>query len=85
MDITSQSRSNVRTPSRDRSVSGLRDASVSRPVRLMNFYVFSGNAFVVEAGGLRCKSRAGQIGHSVANGLPLLRHFVEMSCVAQAQ
>ena len=27
------------------------------------------------AGSLRFKSRAGQIGHSVANGSPLLRHF----------
>ena len=43
------------------------------------------NAFVSVAGGLRFKSRAGQIGHSVANGSPLLRHFFERSCVARAQ
>ena len=30
----------------------------------------SGNAFVFEAGGLRFKSRVGQIGHSVVNGSP---------------
>ena len=35
----------------------------------------SGNAFVSGAGGLRFKSWAGQIGHSVANGSPLLEHF----------
>ena len=45
----------------------------------------SGNAFVSGAGGLRFKSRAGQIGHSVANGSPPLRHFFERSCVARAQ
>ena len=45
----------------------------------------SGNAFVSEAGGLRFKSRAGQIEHSVANGSPPLRHFFERSCVARAQ
>ena len=45
----------------------------------------SGNAFVSGAGGLRFKSRAGQIGHSVANGSPLLQHFFERSCVARAQ
>ena len=33
----------------------------------------SGNAFVFEAGGLRFKFPAGQIGHRVANGLPPLR------------
>ena len=32
----------------------------------------SGNAFVSGAGDLRFKSRAGQIGHSVANGSPPL-------------
>ena len=37
----------------------------------------SGNAFVTETGGLRFKSRAGQIGHSVANGLPQLQHCFE--------
>ena len=45
----------------------------------------SGNAFVSGAGGLRFKSRAGQIGHSVANGSPPLRDFFERSCVARAQ
>ena len=35
----------------------------------------SGNAFVSGAEGLRFKSRVGQIGHSVANDLPPLRHF----------
>ena len=45
----------------------------------------SGNAFVPEAGGLRFKSRAGQIEHSVANGSPPLRHFFERSCVARVQ
>ena len=45
----------------------------------------SGNAFVSGAGGLRFKFRAGQIGHSVANGSPPLRHFFQRSCVARAQ
>ena len=45
----------------------------------------SGNAFVSGAGGLRFKSRAGQIGHSVSNGSPPLHHFFERSCVARAQ
>ena len=45
----------------------------------------SGNAFVAGAGGLRFKFRAGQIGHNVANGSPLLRHFFERSCVVRAQ
>ena len=45
----------------------------------------SGNAFVSGAGGLRFKSRTVQIGHSVANGSPPLRHFFEWSCVARAQ
>ena len=44
----------------------------------------SGNAFVAGAGGLRFKSRAGQIGHNVANGSPPLRHFFERSCVVRA-
>ena len=47
----------------------------------------SGNAFVSGAEGHRFKSRAGQIGHSVANGSLLLRHFFlqhffERNCVA---
>ena len=45
----------------------------------------SGNAFVSGAEGLRFKSRPGQIGRSVANGLPPLRHFFKQSCVARAQ
>ena len=45
----------------------------------------SGNAFVSGAGGLRFKSLAGQIGHSVANGSSPLRHFFKKSCVARAQ
>ena len=39
------------------------------------------NAFVSEAECLMFKSRAGQIRHSVANGMPLLRHFFTRSCV----
>ena len=42
----------------------------------------SGNVLVFEAGGLRFKSRVGQIGHSVAHDLPPLQHFFEKSCVA---
>ena len=47
----------------------------------------SGNAFVSRAEGHRFKSRAGQIGQSVANGSLLLRHFFlqhffERNCVA---
>ena len=34
----------------------------------------SGNAFVSGAGGPRFKCRVGQIGRSVANGLPPQRH-----------
>ena len=45
----------------------------------------SGNAFVSGAEGLRFKSQAGQIGLSVANGLPPLRQFFKWSCVARAQ
>ena len=45
----------------------------------------SGNVFVSEAGGLRFKSRAGQIGRSVVHGSPPLRHFFERSCFARAQ
>ena len=44
-----------------------------------------GNAFVSGEGGLRFKSRAGQIGHSVANGSPLLQRFFEWICVTRAQ
>ena len=45
----------------------------------------SGNAYVSGAGGLRFKSRAGQIEHSVANALPPQQHFFESTCVARAQ
>ena len=45
----------------------------------------SGNVFVSGTGGLRFKSRAGQIRHSVANGLPPLRHYFERSCVVRVQ
>ena len=45
----------------------------------------SGNAFVSGAGGQRFKSRAGQIGHSVANSSPPLQHFFKKGCVARAQ
>ena len=53
--------------------------------RPMTFLQSNGNAFVSEAGGLRFKSRAGQTGHSVPNGWPLLQHFFEWSCIALAQ
>ena len=43
----------------------------------------SGNAVASGAGSLRLKSRAGQIGHSVANVSPPLQLFFEWSCVAQ--
>ena len=43
------------------------------------------NAFVSGAESQRFKSQAGQVGHSVANGSPPLRHFFERSCVARAQ
>ena len=45
----------------------------------------SGNTFVSGAGGLSYKFQTGQIGHRVANGLPLLRHSFERSCVSRAQ
>ena len=45
----------------------------------------SGNAFVSEAGSLRFKSRAGQIGHNVDNGLPPWEHFFKRSCVTRAR
>ena len=41
----------------------------------------NGNVFVSEVVGLRFKSPAGQIGRSVANDSPPLRHFFERSCV----
>ena len=43
------------------------------------------DALVSGARGLRFKSRAGQIGHSVANSSPPLQHFFKQSCVARAQ
>ena len=46
---------------------------------------WSSKALVSGAGGLRFKYRAGQIGRSVANGLPPLKHFFDRSCVARAQ
>ena len=42
--------------------------------------LLSGNAFISGAGGLWFKSRAAQIGHSVANCSPPQRHF-ERNCV----
>ena len=42
----------------------------------------SGIAFVFGVEGLRFKSRAGQIGHSVTFGSPPLRQFFERRCVA---
>ena len=41
------------------------------------------NTFFIGAGGLRFKSRAGQIGHSVANGSPALSHLFERSRVTR--
>ena len=38
---------------------------------------------VGQAGGLRFKPRAGQIEHSVANGLPPLEHFFKRNYVAR--
>ena len=49
------------------------------------YYLTSDNAFVSRVGGLRFKSWAGQIGHSVANGSPPQQHFFGRSCVARAQ
>ena len=45
----------------------------------------NGYEFVPAAGGQRLKSRAGQIGHSVAIGSPPLWHFFERNGVAPAQ
>ena len=42
-------------------------------------------AVISGAGGLRFKSRAGLIEHSVANSSPPLQRFFEKSCVARAQ
>ena len=43
----------------------------------------STTTLVSAAEGLRFKSRAGQIRHSVDNGSPPLRHFFERSCFAR--
>ena len=43
------------------------------------------DAFVSGAGGLKFKSRIGQIGHSVADSLPPLRHFFKRTCADRAQ
>ena len=51
-------------------MSGKLIQSVSAPAGWL-----SGNAFVSGAGGLRFKSLADQIGHSVASGSPPLRHI----------
>ena len=45
----------------------------------------SSNAFVSGAGGLRFKSRAGQITHNVVNGSPPLRHLFKRNRAARAQ
>ena len=42
----------------------------------------SGKAFVSGAVGPKFKSRADRIEHSVANGLPPLRHFLKRRCVS---
>ena len=42
------------------------------------------NVFVSRTVGLRLKSWPGQIGHRVADGSKLLRHFFERSYVARA-
>ena len=39
----------------------------------------------LERKGLKFKSRASHIGHSVANSSPPLQHFFKGSCVARAQ
>ena len=60
--------------------------NVQRKCLLSSYlYSYSGNAFVSGAGGLRFKSRVGQIGLNVSNGLPPLQRFFGKSCVARAQ
>ena len=54
-------------------------------LKLENASWSSGNAFVSGAGGLRFQPRAGQIGHSIVNGSPLLQHFFKRSCADRAQ
>ena len=44
----------------------------------------SGNAFVSGVGGLRFKSRTGQIEHSVTNDLPPLRHSSKRAVLPRA-
>ena len=41
----------------------------------------SGNEFIFGVGGLRFKSRADQIGHSLDNSSPSLQYFFESSCM----
>ena len=41
----------------------------------------SGYEFIFGVGGLRFKSRADQIGHSLANSSPSLQYFFESSCM----
>ena len=45
----------------------------------------SSNLFVSGAEGMKFKSRASQIGYSVANGSPLLRYFFKRTRTARAQ
>ena len=45
----------------------------------------SDSEFVCGAEGLRFKSRAGQIRHSVADGSPLLQHFIGKSSLARTR
>ena len=54
-----------------------------RYVSMQRIFWHDINAFVFRTVGLRFKSRAGQIGNSVANGSPPLWHFFEGSCVAR--
>ena len=61
-----------------------RDASVGRSNNTVIIgQLVEQNAFVFGAGGLRFKSRAGQIEHNAANGSPPLRHFFKKSCVSR--
>ena len=46
---------------------------------MMPAFWLSGKVLFSGAGDLRFESQAGQIEHSVANGLPPLRHFFERS------
>ena len=51
-------------------------------MKVFAFQLVGGNAFGSGAGGLRFKSWAGQIGHSVSNNSPPLQHFLERNCIA---